>query len=955
MELKKDLRKEIEEKIKKENITLLGQIEISDEDYEELKKDIVFYLDHLYMATVPQPNIRLAIVMVQVAIRHYREGRYWPCFLDELGIDISGSKQNYLGRVFIRTLREYHLFELERENQSSQMYVENIKAHAFVTDYYLDGFFDFSYAFYDYNLLGQITDDIEDDIEDLSWFMKTTLSSDNDYISDDTRQGTKKTYRLLKSTRQVFAGCNPDILKSLFMPTLELIDRYNYENEIPGTTNNRFERGFVSWCKKQQEEVKDKQKRQPTVRGVYNPRPYLKVLMQNKGVFLVIPQQKFRKDDCDGTAYVKVTIREYTKETELELFTHYGTYFSEERFIPVPDLFDAINIEIDALVQRTYQIKKSFYRVLNDSYVCISKLSAGHNYVFTIPNIPVEFKNREDLIDSYTEAGKWSYYSLSVNDKTVVYVNHKPLSSMGEFSFDPVFEESINHFKVFDSSNSEIIATRMHPIVSAIIDKTGYGGSVLVVNNRRFRIADINGISSFEWPEDNTKTAVSIPVNELIEKTDGRYKLVLDIPGKSKKTVCEYLLFTNFSCKFNKPRYVYDTSMTLTVYKYGKTVYPEADNWILKNDNEIFSVYEIPIDRDMDEIVLKMVDDEIYTVKMATRVFKYGFSRNNMQIDKPEYIWYADIGEILYVKIPGAESAGAYWNNDKFKLQKGEKVEEGLFRIDTSEIERKIKDEANFRWQHINIEYCDNAIRHIPLPHILRHVWVEPLFDLKYIDGEVCMESSVIGPAELYIDVSESRSGAKLIEHRKVENGLMKLPELTTNVNYDISPVMVEADEFGFDCYETVLRKVCDKICIDESNLIDCALPVQSVIFAGAVLKTRYKYMITLKEKLGDTEYAGYMTGRDIADKNAEKKKLGKAKVIIEPNEDELELRVMLYDYDYEEWSSPWFDLAEEEWRILKPDDPILESTDRKYKDRIIELDEESTVFIVKKNGIRRY
>ena len=72
MELKKDLRKEIEEKIKKENITLLGQIEISDEDYEELKKDIVFYLDHLYMATVPQPNIRLAIVMVQVAIRHYR-------------------------------------------------------------------------------------------------------------------------------------------------------------------------------------------------------------------------------------------------------------------------------------------------------------------------------------------------------------------------------------------------------------------------------------------------------------------------------------------------------------------------------------------------------------------------------------------------------------------------------------------------------------------------------------------------------------------------------------------------------------------------------------------------------------------------------------------------------------------------------------------------------------------
>ena len=89
---------------------------------------------------VPKEDLVLSLFLVQVAIRQYKEGKFWKVFNEQLELEISAAKQNYLGQIFIRTIQKYNLYELSKEEANIQMYVENIKAHAFVANYYMKGF-----------------------------------------------------------------------------------------------------------------------------------------------------------------------------------------------------------------------------------------------------------------------------------------------------------------------------------------------------------------------------------------------------------------------------------------------------------------------------------------------------------------------------------------------------------------------------------------------------------------------------------------------------------------------------------------------------------------------------------------------------------------------------------------------------------------------------------------------
>ena len=193
----------IEEQLKKHNYQLLGQIEVSDEQYNDLLSYMRVRARCIRSQTVVPPNLMVAMGLVQIAIRHYKEGRFWPCFLEQLGFDLPSSKTNYLGQIFYKTIQKYGLFCPHKEGTDFQ-YVEYIKAHAFVTNFYMQGFYDFAYAYYENNLFRQLTDDLSEDMESLSFFMETTLSSKSDTITaGKATEKAAKSYRLLKSTRTV--------------------------------------------------------------------------------------------------------------------------------------------------------------------------------------------------------------------------------------------------------------------------------------------------------------------------------------------------------------------------------------------------------------------------------------------------------------------------------------------------------------------------------------------------------------------------------------------------------------------------------------------------------------------------------------------------------------------------------------------------------------------------------
>ena len=946
--------KSIAEQLKTGGYKLLGQVQVSEEEYEFLVLYTRRAVKSIYMSTIPRTDLTLSLAMVQIAMRCYQEGKYWKCFQDELGIELPSSKLNYLGQIFAKTIRIHGLLELKRDENSSQMYVENIKAHAFVTNYYMQGFFDFSYAFYENNLFRELSDDLGEDITALSEFMATTLSSNKDAVSaDGSGKKAAKSYKLLKSTRAIFAQSSLQTVYALFYPILTLIDKYYYDDEVPAIPQNRYETLFVEWCRNRQ--ISEHSKRSSgTVRHLFNHKPYIKINVDKELGTLVVPAQKFRNEDCDGEAKVLVTINGYTETRPLELYRSFGIFISEELIIPILDIFEDIEVCIGALAERRYCFKKSNYRVFNTSWESIQKFTRGHNYLLVKKGVDVNWNEGTNLLDQTDAYHSWLYFSANITDETICYVGKKPISIIGEFSSDPVYDTPIENFKVFTADNNELIAVRGHPGVSFVVAKNKFNGTILLVNSKKYFVKDIHEKTVYEWPEDKNKVAITIALENYLPNSDGRFIVYLDVPGEPNKRICDYILLRSFNCRLDKPKYIYAELASLSIKKDGHQVNFNHPDWNLDYETAGNVLASYPLTNDTKSLGFSLLlNDETYTVQIPVYFFMYGFSPSTLTIQRPDYIWYSDLGETLYVKLPGAKNMFAYWQREKDKCCHAEEMQGDLFRIDISELLRKVKKEYKYRWQYINLEYTDEKTRQIALPPILRNIVVDPYFKLNAEGPEVFMDLYYQGKAELYLDVFDHHTKEKIISNRVMDFGRNIFPELTPDGFYDLIPYMEEPDEFGFDTERTALKPLRGVGCIDMNNLVNCRLQLKEILMDEEPLSLDYLYFVHTYEKLAEDEYSGGFFRVQMVDGKPNwttKKVFGFAQIHIYQKDEEIKFSLLMFSKDEEEWLPPYYD--NQRHYILGCDNHLI-STLKDYN-RFIPMEEDYTEYIVDTERLRR-
>ena len=200
-------------------------------------------------------------------------------------------------------------------------------------------FYDFSYAYYENNLFRQLnSESIEEDFEDLSSFMATTLTNKNDNIVETGSNKAAKSYKLLKSTRTTFALCDSKIIRSLFFPILKLVDNYFYDSEIPQISKNRYEAAFIEWCRIQDAKSNQKSEKLNRSRKEFSHKPYISVIVDKELSHIVIPPQKFRDEDCNGYANAIIEINGFEENIELDVYKSFGIYITEEKRIPIPSM-----------------------------------------------------------------------------------------------------------------------------------------------------------------------------------------------------------------------------------------------------------------------------------------------------------------------------------------------------------------------------------------------------------------------------------------------------------------------------------------------------------------------------------------------------------------------------------------------------------------------------------------
>lgn len=952
---------EINERIYINECYLLGQVPLNDEEHESIinyTKDFI-NLDEKYIDE--SHNLRLSLGLVLIAITDFNEGKYWENVASKLGVsEITPNKQKHLGKIFLNTVKQYNLFKLKQSENDSNKYVENIKAHAFVTNNYMFGYYDFLFDYYENNLFRNINEDVEETLQDLSDYIKLQKS---DTVYSDSLQGkTTKSYKLLKSTRAVIAQCNGDLLYKLFYPSLKIIDENFYDGILPENSDDRFANVFINW-KNEKDNKKEIICRNINERRHSSRKPYL-VLNTNKyckyPFSLYIPSRRLRPTECDGSAIVTLTINGISRKSEnLEIYRKMGSYITEEKVKSIGYPFDEIKIEIDSIEKNKFVIPSSEYAIFNSECVKVNRLEIGNNYLLVKKGCNVNFSDDQIVIDVDKTNDEWDRYDLIIDEYSTCYINGKPLTIIGEFSKEPIFENIINDYKVFNNNHKQILAVKEHPLISFELDKSKFKGTTIQINKKNISLKDKH-IVVFDSPINNNQYIVSFNLNEILDMNEDYYKVELNCLGESNKLITEYCLLNNLSFKFDKRRYIYESEGKFSILNKNLKIeiLDKELEWLGINRSSGIEYYKFELNSNFSKISLKWyVNQSFYFIEIPIKMMLYGFSKDKLCYGKLKPFWYRQLQELVYIKLPDAIKLGVYSGKNHENIIWGKEVEEELYRINLIEIKQELKNINKLNY-YVNIKYIDNSEHILDFLNLIRKVRIDPYFELSVYNNILCFDSEFesINGVQIFFDIYEQFSTKCVIKHRELVPGINYLPELSRNVYYNIIPYLEESDEFGINKNIESMPMRTHKGIIDLNfsklrkslNLSKIPYIIDDIYcnYKNLNINKNVKYKLELEENEKGNYYYGtlYEISTDF-DKNIIKENINKVSKIRAEEINGIrkkfrKFKIECYSYNDNDWYSLYYNKLNKE--LLDINNQILD--DLKF-DEAIELNNEQTVF----------
>lgn len=951
--------KELEKRIEENKYYLLGQIQITDKEYEDLINYVLYYIslsnEFLNENTI---DLKLAVGLVYIAITDYSEGNFWDKLKEKLHYDdISPFKQNVMGKIFLNTVRKYNLFELKTNSMVNQ-YVENIKAHSFVTQNYMEDYFWFLDDYYNHNLLRDIDYHLSDYLQDLSDYLKKILRLSNDEDISNTRV-TTKSYKLLKATREVIAQCDGQLLEDLFYPSLKLLDNEFKEEILPEKNNGRFVEMFLKWIKNK--EIKEDTKRvciNGKERKIYSRNPYLKFNSNSniKDFTMVIPKRNYRASECDGQVDVIIHNGNIERNKRLEVYFNLGSFVSEEYCSYIGnDPFKNIFVEIKAIKEESFELmeEEKKYIIFNENKYSTAKLSKGINYLIIKKGINVNFSDENDIVEK-NNSENWNCFVLNVNENTVCYIEKVPLSIYGEISEEPIFEFENFEIDAFSLDNQKLPLAFSHPVVSFKIEDNKINGTVLELNEERI---PINSMKKQVIEMENNKLFITVDINDKIKSLSGIYKIFLNIPDEGKRFIIEYAILNNFTYRFDKSRY-YDEDVahlsirTNILYNIMNQNYEMAKKYILNN----IDYYNYFLNTN-ETFINILINNEFYIHIPLFKVL-IGNDLSNMKYIKEKYLWYSKLNNLVYIKFPGAKKLGIYYDKNQSSVIWGNQIDSELFSINLFEFIEIITN-SNNRFHYLNILYVDNKERWKKWVVVRRILEIKPYLELEYNNDDICIKIDEINGKEYaraMLKVVESKTNKTIIDKCKLQEGLNILNGLERNVGYNFYPTMIEQDEFGLNEKITTLqiRKnqgFWDYKAINKLNLSNASLTIADIVYNNEKLEKNplIKYQIDI-EKCNDNECFGtlqeihycYRNGNKNSIGIVEKINIGKIMAKIQLNDcEKIKYRLKIYSKIEDEWDDLFY--YKKKKTLIDDDNEILDKI--VYSD-VIELEEEITEYI---------
>ena len=92
--------------IRSNQYKLLGEMDVSDEEYEHLKE---YFKNRIIKSSVQSTNadIKISLFLVNVAVREFEDGKYWNMLSEILGVKLTQQNMSRAKDIFIKTIRKY--------------------------------------------------------------------------------------------------------------------------------------------------------------------------------------------------------------------------------------------------------------------------------------------------------------------------------------------------------------------------------------------------------------------------------------------------------------------------------------------------------------------------------------------------------------------------------------------------------------------------------------------------------------------------------------------------------------------------------------------------------------------------------------------------------------------------------------------------------------------------------
>ena len=577
---------------------------------------------------VSDPEI-IFISLTIIAIMYY-DGSFYE-HVSDIYSDLYGRFSGQKIEGLIRTVLNRYRDGSDGKKSKARM-INVVLENSIVPSYFLTSFFDFIYDIYKINFDYNVTDEVIDDFKFVYDGIKNISSSNDDEIHLNV---TKKTYKLIKSTKQLLLyPSGMEAIIALSIKVIRIIDNTIWNQEVV-VQNLYLKKGYEGWLanlKAEQDVIELRE------RSEFKSRWEPKYILDNNRVLLVPPIHRIKAEH--DYRNIRVIIKNGEK------------VISENIPIDIREIIGGYKVHVDR-VHLTKPLGLISYVLMCGNEVIYSSGERLHRKYIVFDAQGTEIHNNRDFtgVAVFCTMSRISGTDVFFKNKSYAlsnkYINSGDVVLIGEdvFSFSTMVKPEVigqkyeGHYLVGADDDVKIPVFKSNPDIVFETEKD-CNKLCIKINNKIFTIHE------FKYTYKDKDNAFG---RQYIVKTDGLdkgiyYIKVYYISNNKEKTILNTSFAIDSHLKVATKR-IGDNKYIINIESifWGNKFTSEIDdndfkeNWLQFRWKGIFYTYYIPLDITFYRInngCWKRIASELWIgdINQDTKIDVYGTDYDTIQL-----------------------------------------------------------------------------------------------------------------------------------------------------------------------------------------------------------------------------------------------------------------------------------------------------------------------------------